>query len=83
VAVGLTILEAVDMAAWFSEWGQMIYILVQMLFWVAIATAALMIALQYKRFVSHKVEAHGSRHAGHSAVPEPTDPRINIEEFVE
>jgi hypothetical protein len=42
-----------------------------------------MIALQYKRFVSHKVGTHGSRHADHSAAPESTDARINIEEFVE
>ncbi len=71
------------MAAWFSQWGQMVYIIVQMLFWVAIATAALIVALQYKRFVSYKVETHGSRHAGHPAVPELTDSRIDVEEFVD
>ncbi len=69
--------------AWFGEWGQVVYFFVQMLFWVSVSVAALMIALQYKRFVSHKVAGHGGTHAGHAAVVEPTDPRISIEEFVE
>ncbi len=41
--------------AWFAEWGQVAYISVQALFWVAIAAAAIIIALQYKRYVSFKV----------------------------
>ena len=40
---------------WFSQWGQVIYITVQMLFWVAIAVAAIMVALEYKRLVTFKV----------------------------
>jgi hypothetical protein len=40
---------------WFSQWGQVIYILTQMVFWVAIAAAALIVATQYRRFVTHKV----------------------------
>jgi hypothetical protein len=41
--------------AWFSQWGQVVYIVVQMLFWAAIATAAIMVAMQYKRLVTFKV----------------------------
>jgi len=40
---------------WFAEWGQVAYVGVQVLFWAAIAAAAIIIALQYKRFVSYKV----------------------------
>ncbi|MRS12759.1 MAG: hypothetical protein EG823_06775 [Actinobacteria bacterium] len=40
---------------WFAEWGQIVYVGVQILFWAAIATAAVMVALQYKRLVTFKV----------------------------
>jgi hypothetical protein len=40
---------------WFSEWGQVAYVGLQVAFWIAIAAAALIIALQYKKFVSYKV----------------------------
>ena len=40
---------------WFSEWGQVAYVGVQVLFWTAIAIAALMIALQYKKYVTYKI----------------------------
>jgi hypothetical protein len=40
---------------WFSQWGQVVYFIAQILFWVAIAGAAIFYALQYKRLVSHKV----------------------------
>ena len=42
---------------WFAEWGQVVYFAAQILFWVAIAAAAVIVALQYKRFVSYKVGA--------------------------
>ena len=64
---------------WFAEWGQVVYFIAQMLFWAAIAAAAIMIATQYKQFVSHKI----ARHAATPAAEAPADPRINIEEFVE
>ena len=70
------------MAAWFSQWGQMIYIIVQMLFWVAIATAALMIAVQFRRFVTLKA-AHHAIEATHVLAETPADERINVEEFVD
>jgi len=72
-----------EFLAWFGEWGQVVYFFVQMLFWVSIAVAALMIALQYKRFVSHKVRAHASHHAPEPIAPAPAAPRINVEDFVD
>jgi len=43
--------------SWFAEWGQVVYFAAQILFWVAIAAAAVIVALQYRRLVSHKVGA--------------------------
>jgi len=40
---------------WFAEWGQVAYVGIQMAFWTAIAVAALIIALQYKKYVTYKV----------------------------
>lgn len=42
---------------WFAEWGQVIYFAAQILFWIAIAAAAIIVALQYRRFVGYKVGA--------------------------
>ncbi|MHB8762408.1 MAG: hypothetical protein ACYC6J_08550 [Coriobacteriia bacterium] len=52
---------------WFAEWGQVVYFFAQMVFWAAIGAAAIVVALQYRRFVSHKV---GARKAG-KAEPTP------------
>ncbi|HZL06296.1 MAG TPA: hypothetical protein VFE45_12930 [Coriobacteriia bacterium] len=75
---------------WFSQWGQMIYIVVQMLFWAAIAVAALMIALQYRRFVGAKVAKWAAKSARAEAKAAADDEdakgaatQISIEEFVE
>ena len=46
-----------SLLTWFSEWGQLYYVGIQVLFWIAIAVAALLIAFQYKRYVSYKVGA--------------------------
>jgi hypothetical protein len=40
---------------WFSQWGQVIYFIAQILFWAGVTTAALIAALQFKRLVSYKV----------------------------
>jgi predicted oxidoreductase (fatty acid repression mutant protein) len=40
---------------WFSQWGQVVYIFTQMAFWAAVATAAIIAALQYRRYVTHAV----------------------------
>jgi len=85
----LTTTEAVHMPAstnaflaWFAEWGQVVYFIVQMLFWVAIAAAALMIALQYKRFVTLKAARHAIE-ATDAMAQKPAGPRINVEDFVD
>ena len=41
--------------AWFAEWGQVVYFLAQILFWAAIAVAAIIVALQYRRYVTFKI----------------------------
>ena len=69
------------MAAWFTQWGQMIYIIVQMLFWVAIAAAALMIALQYTRFVTYKTGKQLKK--AEATVAPDASSSINVEEFVD
>ena len=61
--------------AWFAEWGQVAYVGIQMLFWAAVAAAALIIALQYKRYVSYKVGDVKT------AAPEKAEPEV--EAFVE
>jgi hypothetical protein len=63
--------------AWFAEWGQVAYIAVQMLFWIAVAAAALIIALQYKRYVSHKV----GDGAASATADEKAEPAVEV--FVE
>ncbi|MBN1192332.1 MAG: hypothetical protein JXA36_01365 [Coriobacteriia bacterium] len=60
---------------WFSEWGQVVYIITQILFWAAIAAAALIVALQYKRFVGFKV--------GDKASPSVSDSDASAESSVE
>lgn len=61
---------------WFAEWGQVAYLGVQIAFWVAIAAAALIIALQYKKYVNYKV--------GDAVKPaDATVPSPEIEAFVE
>jgi hypothetical protein len=53
--MGTTAAPTNALLTWFAEYGQLYYVGVQVLFWIAIAVAALMIAFQYKRFVSYKV----------------------------
>ena len=71
---------------WFSSWGSVIYAVVQMVFWIVVAAAALIIALQYKRFVAYKA---GKPAAG-DKVPEvpaatatTSSPSVSVEEFVD
>ena len=63
---------------WFAEWGQVAYVGIQMAFWTALAVAALIIALQYKKYVSYKV-------GDTLKVIEPADaaPEAEVEAFVE
>ena len=71
---------------WFSSWGSVIYAVVQMVFWIVVAAAALIIALQYKRFVAYKA----GKPAVGDKVPEvpaataaPSAPSVSVEEFVD
>lgn len=63
---------------WFAEWGQVVYVGIQMAFWTALAVAALIIALQYKKYVSYKVR--DPLKAAGSTRPAP---EAGVEAFVE
>ena len=65
---------------WFSMWGQVLYLAIQVAFWAALGFAAVMIAVQYKRFVDYKAGKVTPKDAPTSAVPAGT---IAIDEFVE
>jgi type IV secretory pathway TrbL component len=75
--MGTTATTSNALLTWFAEWGQLYYVGIQVLFWIAIAIAALMIAFQYKRFVSYKV---GDTKAAKAAVAESEQ---ELEAFVE
>ncbi len=65
---------------WFAEWGQVAYVGIQMVFWTAIAVAALIIALQYKKYVTYKV---GGKVAPSEHVAVDAGAKPNVEAFVE
>jgi len=51
--MGTTVVQS-GFLSWFSQWGQVVYFFVQMAFWVVIAVAAMIVALQYSRLVDFK-----------------------------
>ena len=59
---------------WFQTWGQVGYIVLQVVYWAVLAWAAVYAARQAKRFVDFKLGE------GSSA---PATPRVAIEEFVD
>lgn len=61
---------------WFSTWGSVIYALAQVLFWAAVAFAAVYAAMAYRRLVDHKI-------ARHSVPVVKPGKAIDIDEFVE
>lgn len=61
---------------WFSSWGNVIFVVAQILFWAAVGFAAVYGALAYKRLVDHKT---GSAAREKTAAPAT----IKIDEFVE
>ncbi|MDO8848012.1 MAG: hypothetical protein Q7W51_06475 [Coriobacteriia bacterium] len=65
---------------WFAEWGQVAYVGIQMAFWTAIAVAALIIALQYKKYVTYKV---GGKNAPSADAAVYADASPEVEAFVE
>jgi hypothetical protein len=77
---------------WFSNWGQVIYFVAQILFWVVIAAAAVEVARAYKRYVDHKTGAtKASKKDAQSAAkpesavadPAQSDAAIEVDRFVE
>lgn len=76
--MGTTTAPTNTLQTWFVEWGQLYYVGVQVLFWIAIAIAALLIAFQYKRYVSYKVGATKP-----SAPAPVADAEPELEAFVE
>ena len=58
---------------WFAEWGQVVYFIAQIAFWVAIAAAALMAVRQYARYVSHAVGEAPKKASAVSAKPAEID----------
>ena len=88
-----TVTEANAFLTWFSSWGQVIYVIAQMVFWGGLAVAAIVIALQYKRFVTYKIgkPAHGeatpvvAETGAEETKPGAVEsaPSVSVEEFVE
>jgi len=74
---------------WFQTWYSVPYVLAQIAFWVGLAVAALIIALQYKRFVAYKTGAGKPAAAEKDAAAAPPleaakpSPSVSVEEFVD
>lgn len=50
---------------WFSSWGNVVFVVAQILFWGAVGFAAVYAALAYKRLVDHKVNEHHKHEKDH------------------
>lgn len=62
---------------WFSQWGSVIYVIVNMVYWVVVAVAAVFAAVQAKRLVDFKLGiAPKSADAGDTGA-------VSVEEFVD
>jgi len=70
----------VPVLAWFQTWGNFIFAVAQIAFWVAVGYAAVHFAHSYKRLVDHKTR---DKKADKSAETPTAQSNINIEEFVE
>lgn len=60
---------------WFQTWGQVVYIIIQVTYWIIVAWAATFAALQAKRLVDYKLGKIAS------AAVEPE--AVAVEEFVD
>ena len=71
---------------WFQTWYSVPYVIAQVVFWLGLAVAAVMIALQYKRFVDFKtgkpVVEKSKPEAAKADVTESAS-SVSIEEFVD
>lgn len=61
---------------WFSNWGNVIFVVAQILFWAAVSFAAVYAAVAYKRVVDHKVGKA-------LKAPKTADTTVKIDEFVD
>ncbi|TDB37618.1 MAG: hypothetical protein D9V44_05995 [Actinobacteria bacterium] len=64
-----------EILTWFQTWGNVVFVVAQILFWAAVGFAAVYGALAYKRLVDHKTRAR-------AASPE-APMTVKIDEFVE
>lgn len=73
--------------SWFQSWGQVVYVAAQVLFWAGLAVAAVIIALQYRRYVSYRLGADSrapeAPASDAAAAPAEPAPSVSVEEFVE
>ncbi|MBN2405068.1 MAG: hypothetical protein JXE06_05755 [Coriobacteriia bacterium] len=67
-----------EFLTWFNMWGSVMYAVMQMVFWAAVAFAAVYAALAYNRYVAHKIARHGV-----AVVEDAPAAEISIDEFVE
>lgn len=63
---------------WFSSWGNVVFVVAQILFWVAVSFAAVYAALAYKRLVDAKVGKIERTHPAPAIAA-----TVKIDEFVE
>ncbi len=71
-----------EFLTWFQNWGNVIFVVAQILFWAAVGFAAVYAAVAYKRLVDHKV-GKAARAADAAAVVPPLPTTVKIDEFVE
>ncbi|PKQ38007.1 MAG: hypothetical protein CVT59_05325 [Actinobacteria bacterium HGW-Actinobacteria-1] len=67
--------SANEFLTWFNSWGNVIFVVAQILFWTAIGFAAVYGSLAYKRLVDHNTGVH--------AAPPVAPMTVKIDEFVE
>ncbi|MFA5844116.1 MAG: hypothetical protein WC971_04710 [Coriobacteriia bacterium] len=70
--------------SWLTQYGNIILFFAQMLFWIAVAVAAVWAAWELKRLVDHKVgKAPKAKKAEMDAEAADEDKSVSVEEFVE
>ena len=69
---------------WLTQYGQIIAFFAQIAFWLVLAVAALWSTLLFRKLVKAQVgESAEAAASDASAVLEPTDKAVSVEEFVE
>jgi hypothetical protein len=75
--------QSSGLIAWLSQYGQMILFFAQLLFWLAVAIAALWSTLLFKRLVEAKTDKVGVAEAPTDAEAKPADEKPNVDDFVD